>query len=101
MWLNAPFSYTSAFVDKLIDEYDAGRVSAAILLTNAYTANKWWQKVGRAAGAICLTRPIQFEREDGGAPGKHMYGGSFFFFGGDAARFIDVFSPHGVCMVRA
>jgi ParB family chromosome partitioning protein len=103
VWLNPPFSkgLMSAFVDKLIAEYSAGRVTAAILLTNTFTANGWFQKAGNAATAVCLLRKrIQFEREGSGTPGKQIYGQAMFFFGADAAPFIQTFRPHGICLVR-
>ena len=101
VWLNPPFSkgLTAAFIDKLIEEYSGGRVSAAILLTNAFTANAWFQKAGHAAAAICLMKKrIEFELEGSETPGSQIYGQSFFFFGGDAAPFIQTFRPHGLCV---
>lgn len=99
VWLNPPFSKgrMSAFVDKLLAEYSAGRVSAAILLANVFSANAWFQKAGRAATAICfMKKRIEFEREGSETPGSQIYGQAFFFYGDDAAPFIDVFAPHGL-----
>jgi ParB family chromosome partitioning protein len=101
VWLNPPFSKgnMSAFVDKLLQEYDSGRVTSAILLTNAFTPNVWWQKAGHAAAAICLMKKrINFESEGRETPGGQIFGQSFFFFGCDAAPFIETFRPHGVCV---
>jgi hypothetical protein len=98
--LNPPFSkgLPAAFVDKLIAEHSSGRVSAAILLTNAYTANKWWLRAAHAATAICFpNRKINFEREGSETPGGQIFGQSFFYFGSNPAKFFETFGPHGLC----
>jgi len=49
VWLNPPYSrgVISRFVNKLLTEYHAGRVTAAILLTNNFTDTKWWQAAAK------------------------------------------------------
>jgi hypothetical protein len=97
VWLNPPFSHPAPFVEKLIEEYESGRVSAAILLTNAFPANKWFQKAGHAAAAICFARKkINFEREGRKTPDKQCFGQAFFYFGRDPTAFFETFDPHGL-----
>src|SRR5688572_24817180 len=43
VWLNPPFSCPKPFVDKLLAEYDSGRVRAAILLLNNATDTSYGQ----------------------------------------------------------
>jgi len=103
VWLNPPFSkgLPAAFIDKLVAEYDSGHVSAAMLLTNTFSSNGWFQKAGHAATALCLMRErIEFEREGGDTPGTQIYGQTFFYFGDDAGPFMERFRSHGVCLLN-
>jgi DNA N-6-adenine-methyltransferase Dam len=103
VWLNPLFSkgLTAAFIDKLIEEYSSGRVSAAILLTGAFTANAWFQKAGHTATAICLMKKrIEFELEGVTTPGTQIYGQTFFYFGDNAGPFMDTFRSHGVSLLN-
>ena len=58
VWLNPPYSQPAicAFCDKLLAEMDAGRVTAAITLTNNATETDWGQALLRRADALCFPR---------------------------------------------
>ena len=61
VFLNPPYSNIVPFIEKLIAEYQAGRVTEAILLTHNYTDTAWFHKAVTAASAFCLTlRRIPF-----------------------------------------
>jgi phage N-6-adenine-methyltransferase len=105
VWMNPPYSQPAIamFIDKLVDEFEAGRVEQAIALTHNYTDTAWFHRAAGAAQAICFTRGrIAFEAPDGrkAAPTQ---GQAFFYFGDDVPLFIEVFEeigfvvvPHGV-----
>jgi hypothetical protein len=95
VWLNPPFSQPAIgrFVSKLIQERDAGRVTAAILLTNAACDTAWFHAAASACDAICFTlRRLRFYRPNGDA-GHPQLGQALFYFGrewnGFAARFAE------------
>jgi DNA N-6-adenine-methyltransferase (Dam) len=100
VWLNPPYGKGSGqFTTKLIEEYDAGRVVAAVLLLNAYGFDaEWFRPLWRFP--ICFTdHRIQFtspQRETGGPANGNI----FAYLGTDDRRFADVFRQFGQ-VVRA
>ena len=103
VWLNPPYSQPliAQFVSKLLHEHRAGRVTAAILLTNNSTDAEWFHQAMAAAEAICFTRGrIKFcksTREVGAPP----QGQAFFYLGHERSRFIQIFSALGSVLMRA
>jgi phage N-6-adenine-methyltransferase len=97
VFLNPPYSAViAAFVDKLLHEYETGRVSAAILLTNNSTDAVWFHRAAAAADALCFTLGrIAFCKWNGevGAPPQ---GQALFYFGPDRSRFIQTFARLGI-----
>jgi DNA N-6-adenine-methyltransferase (Dam) len=96
VWLNPPYAYglISKFTSKLLMEVRAGRVSAAIMLTNSYTDTTWFHDVASAADAICFTYGrIKFhDHERSVTPTQ---GQSFFYFGSQPDNFQQVFGRVG------
>jgi len=101
VWLNPPYAQPliEQFVMKLLAEYDAGRVTSAIMLTHNYTDTVWFQAALGAAYAICFTRGrVKFYEPDGeiAAPTQ---GQAFFYFGDDADKFLRTFRNVGSAAV--
>jgi ParB family chromosome partitioning protein len=97
VWLNPPYAKSNidGFIDKLIAEYRAGRTTAAILLTHAYTSTAWFHRAEAVAELICFTRGrIRFLRH-GDRQEDPTEGQAFFYFGRDGSVFRDVFSEIG------
>lgn len=97
IWLNPPYAQPAIayFADKMVEEWEAGRTKAAIVLTHNYTDTAWFQKLARAATAMCFTRGrIRFVSPAGelAAPTQ---GQAFFYFGHDVETFAAVFSGVG------
>ena len=102
VWLNPPYAQPAIghFVEKLVSEFKAARVTAAILLTHNYTDTSWFHKAAMAAQAICFTRGrIRFMALDGGIAAPTQ-GQVFFYFGDDAARFASVFGEVGLVLPK-
>lgn len=102
VWLNPPYTQPDIqrFMQKLIDEFSAGRVGEAIALTHNYTDTAWFHLTSSAANGICFTRGrIAFEAPDGrkAAPTQ---GQAFFYFGPNFAKFAEVFGRFGSIVVR-
>jgi DNA N-6-adenine-methyltransferase (Dam) len=97
IFLNPPYHRELAplFIDKLVEEVDAGRTTAAILLTNNSTDSDWFRKAQIHCAAICFTHGrIKFTTPDQ----KEVLptqGQCFFFFGQDVDRFINTFCAIG------
>jgi ParB family chromosome partitioning protein len=96
VWLNPPYGRGGAktWSRKLIDEYDRGAVSQAVLLVNASTDTRWFQPFW--AYPICFVRSrIRFAKA-----GFHGYRGpthasAFVYFGGRVKRFRNQFRAFG------
>lgn len=97
VWLNPPYAQPAIghFVDKMVDERAAGRVTEALMLTHNYTDTAWFQKAARAATAICFTRGrIRFVSPAGDVAAPTQ-GQAFFYFGDRVQTFIAHFRDVG------
>lgn len=91
VWLNPPYGrgLTSDFVTKAVQEFDADRVSAEILLLNAYGFDATWFRP-LFGHVLCFTdHRIKFH---GGGP---TFGSLFVYLGPDAQRFAEIFAQFG------
>lgn len=97
VWMNPPYAQPAIahFADKIVSEWQAQRLTAAIALTHNYTDTAWFQKMARAADAICFTRGrVRFVSPSGqlAAPTQ---GQAFFYFGNDVEAFAKAFAETG------
>ena len=101
MWLNPPYSKTEVkvFVQKLLDELDAGRTSTAVVLVNNATETQWGQLLLNRCDAACFpsgrTRYLDATNQPQLLP---LQGQMILYFGDDAASFRDRFGPFGVVL---
>jgi ParB family chromosome partitioning protein len=103
VWLNPPYAHplVEQFTDKLVTEYRAGAITAAIMLVNNATDTIWWQKASEASSAICFPQGrIRFERACG-KPGSPLQGQSVLYFGGGVDRFSSTFETFGRVLHQA
>lgn len=97
VWLNPPYNmpWVERFIDKAIAEYDAGRASAVLVLTNNSTDTGWFHKLFTRC-PTCFTRGrIRFL----GAGGEILatrQGQAIFYLGRDKATFVREFSQFGI-----
>lgn len=97
VWLNPPYAQPAIeqFVDKMIAEHGAGRVSQAVMLTHNYTDTGWFHKAARACSAICFTRGrVRFVSPSGDLASPTQ-GQAFFYFGNRPEEFAREFSDCG------
>jgi hypothetical protein len=97
VWLNPPYSQplVQQFSEKLVAEYNAGRVLAAVTLTNNATETSWAQSLLTAAAAICFPRG----RVVFWAPGRSaapLQGQMLCYLGSDPGLFAAHFRLFGV-----
>lgn len=101
VWLNPPYSQPSIshFVEKMMSEYAAGRVSEGIMLTHNCTDTAWFHSAVRASSAICLTRGrIRFIALRDSSLMSPPQGQTFFYFGSRKQAFADAFASVGLIM---
>lgn len=97
VWLNPPYAQPaiSHFADKMVSEWESGRVPAALVLTHNYTDTAWFQKLARAATAMCFTRGRVRFVSPAGDLASPTQGQAFFYFGNDADGFANAFESIG------
>jgi hypothetical protein len=96
VWLNPPYGgQAGAFMVHLLAEYEAGRVTGAIALINAWaTEALWFAPLWRFP--ICFAHHrIEF-RGPAGQGGNSTHGGAFVYMGPDEDLFAETFSKFGV-----
>jgi phage N-6-adenine-methyltransferase len=97
VWLNPPYSREkiTPFIDKMIAEIEATRVTAAIVLINSYTDTQWFQKIGPLTDGMCFTLGRVAFLDPDGEPCAPTQGSVFFYRGPDVETFVNVFSAFG------
>ena len=104
VFLNPPYAKTliKRFVEKLVEEYGAGRTTAAVLLVNNETDTAWFDLAANHATYICFPKGRIRFLQPTGRTSKHgpLQGQAVLYFGTDGARFVEVFSKLGLVMAR-
>jgi phage N-6-adenine-methyltransferase len=96
LYLNPPYGPPIGnFIRKLCEEWQAGRISAAILLTHNYTSSAWFHEAEDVADAICFTFNRMKFYKPNGELASPTQGQAFFYFGDEILRFAEVFKPIG------
>ena len=99
VWLNPPYSQPliQQFAEKLVAEWESGRVDQACVLVNNATDTAWLQTMLSVCTALCLVRGrIKFLDPSGRAVGAPLQGQVILYFGTKLDRFADVFKAFGV-----
>jgi hypothetical protein len=102
VWLNPPYGGLSGpFAEKLITEYEANRVTAAILLINAHaTDTDWFQALFNYL--LCFTdHRIDFSPADNQRASSSTHGSVFVYFGAAHQLFVREFAQFGAIVARA
>lgn len=99
VWLNPPYGrHVGDFVAKFVEEHEAGRIAAGILLVNAHcTDTDWFQSLWD--GVLCFTdHRIDFYGDDKRSGSTH--GSVFVYFGPEKKAFAAVFAQFGAVVRR-
>lgn len=102
LWLNPPYgqrapakpSLQQAFLQKLLQEYEAGQVEQAIALVLAHPNNNYFQPFWEYPICFKASGKMRFLREDG-TQGTFGFPVAFIYLGSEVASFIDVFHQFG------
>lgn len=95
VWLNPPYGGLSGpFIAKLVEEYEAGRVTEAVVLVNANsTETKWFAPMWQHT--LCFTdHRIDFISPHGVKDGS-THGSVFIYLGPNVNRFVEEFDQFG------
>jgi phage N-6-adenine-methyltransferase len=98
VWMNPPYhrDLAPAFIAKLIEEKEAGRVSEAIVLTNNSTDTAWFQQLAPVSSAICFTKGRINFTVPNGPPVMPTQGQTFFYLGDNPQAFAEKFAAFGL-----
>lgn len=97
VWMNPPYSrkLIGRFINKLVEEYQSGRCTEAIVLTHNSTDTRWAASLFGGAAALCFTRGrVRFVSPKGKFAAPAM-GQLFSYFGRRPDRFASVFREVG------
>jgi phage N-6-adenine-methyltransferase len=95
VFCNPPYGrFVSAWVNKMIHEYESGNIKEGILLVNANTSTKWFQRLFDYH--VCFVTPrIAFIDQDGNEQNSPPNANAIIYLGKDASRFEKAFSSRG------
>jgi ParB family chromosome partitioning protein len=97
VYLNPPYrsSLIEPFIARLRCCYEAGEVSAAIVLVNNATETEWFAELAAITSAVCFPKGrVRYWRPDGAGPGA-LQGQAIAYVGKDTARFMAEFRSLG------
>lgn len=97
VWMNHPFSKKGnpLWVNKLLEEYESGRVSQACCITFAATSEKWAQPLMHRPQCFLSPR-TNYYLPDGTKKKGVSKGSMVTYLGGNVGKFREVFSQFGV-----
>lgn len=100
VWMNPPYGRAcAAFVAKLIDSYESGRVTEAVILVNSNsTDTEWFRPLWDYVLCFSYGR-VNFRNENQPKNGP-THGSCFVYLGMNVERFKAVFSRHGAVVGR-
>lgn len=106
VFLNPPYgrdeelsiSNQAKWTQRLIEQFNDGITTEAILLVNAVTDRRWFAPLWDYP--ICFTNHrVPFYRPGGDAGAQPVIGSVFVYFGNDTQRFADVFKQFGAVVL--
>jgi phage N-6-adenine-methyltransferase len=101
VWINPPYSYPEIeqFTKRLMNQYDEGITTEAVLLVNNSTDTDWFQAL-LCNYTVCFTDGrVKFEHPERDTFATRQ-GQAFFYLGSRVREFAEAFSRFGVVMVR-
>ncbi len=103
VWMNPPYAQPliEDFCTKLVEEYKANNVKAAIALVNNGTETKWGQALLSNAAAVCFPASrIKFLDTQGNPTGAPLQGQMIIYLGKKPRDFTETFSIFGACRLK-
>jgi ParB family chromosome partitioning protein len=99
LWMNPPYAQPliGQFAERMVEQYQAGNVKAAIVLVNNGTETQWFQTLASVASAVCFPKGrIKFWHPDKIA--VPLQGQAFLYLGDEPEVFDAEFAQFGFTM---
>ncbi len=96
VWLHPPSDgKTAKWTSKLLDEYESGQVTEAILLVRPSAGSKWFQKLTKLFPVCFPDERLKFLDDQGKPQSQPKYGNAIFYLGINCQQFGQVFRMIG------
>ncbi len=96
VWLHPPTcGKTAKWINKLLAEYESGRVTEAVLLVTPSAGSKWFQKLTRLFPVCFPDERISFLDAQGKPQPRPKHGNAIFYLGQNSKQFQQVFGATG------
>lgn len=96
VWLHPPAQgKTAKWTNKLLAEYESGRVLEAVLLVAPSAGSKWFQRLTRLFPVCFPDERIAFLDDQGKPQPRAKHGNAIFYLGQNSKRFQQVFGAIG------
>lgn len=98
VWMNPPYCMPEIdkFTGRIIEEYKAGKVAQAVVLTNNSTDTAWFHRLLEQSDLVCLTRGrVKFWGPNGSAATGARQGQAIFYLGDNPDGFRQHFGKFG------
>lgn len=102
VWMNPPYSMPEiqSFAEKIVEEFQSGRVTEAIVLTNNSSDTRWFHALLNTSEIACLpSSRVKFYNPDSEVMATRQ-GQTLFYFGDNKAKFAEVFSSFGAIVEK-
>lgn len=99
VFMNPPYStpLIQQFIDRAVQEYAAGSIQEAIILTNNSSETRWFQSLLRLCPVCFPASRLRFWRAGADVFGARQ-GQALFYMGPNGGRFREVFSQYGAVL---
>lgn len=104
VFLNPPYAQPliAEFAEAIASKYESGEIEQACVLVNNGTETAWFQRMLKAASAVCFPRSrIRFVDPEGNPSGAPLQGQAVLYLGDETEAFASVFSEKGAVLFNA
>lgn len=102
VWMNPPYAQPliADFSEAVASKYESGEIEQACILVNNATETAWFQRMLRAASAVCFPRSRVRFLDPYGNPGAPLQGQAVIYMGDRPKAFCSAFVEQGAVLTH-